>query len=265
MRVAGQETEGDRVEGGRIQSVVRAADIVRLLTREGVTSLSVAEASKELGLQRTTMHRYMATLASVSLLQREPGSGRFTLGPLAHEIFSAIMRGKRILAIAPSLLQKLADQTGCTVTLGLWDGSSAMVPHVMYPTSQSDISVRVSTGFRVGPTGAQTIMFLAFLTDPRQAQAVLDDVPAEAVARVERQLSRARSEHFVEVIERDVIAVAAPVFDSRGICATVALISTTGRLGPGPGTEQARLLFDTARRLSGELGHADPAWATPAG
>jgi DNA-binding IclR family transcriptional regulator len=255
--VTGQSADPDRVEGGYIQSVVRAADIVRLLTQEGVTSVSVAEASKALGLQRTTTHRYMATLASVSMLQRDPGSGRFTLGPLAHEVFSAIMRGKRILAIAPSLMQQLADQTACTVTLGLWDGSSALVPHVMYP-SQSDISVRVPTGYRVLPTGAQTIMFLAFLTDQRQLQAVLQAVPAADIASVEQQIARARAEHFVEVIERDVIAFAAPVFDSRGICATVALISTTSRLAPGPGTEQARLLFDTVRQLSSELGHAEP-------
>jgi DNA-binding IclR family transcriptional regulator len=117
----------------------------------------------------------------------------------------------------------------------------------------------------VAPNGAQTIMFLAFLTDPRQMQAVLDTVNAEDLAHVEHQMSQARSEHLVEAIERDVIAVAAPVFDSRGICATIALVSTTSRLGCGPGTEQAKLLFDAVRQLSSELGHADPVWASSAG
>jgi DNA-binding IclR family transcriptional regulator len=259
--VAGRTADSDGSEGGHIQSVVRAADIIRLLTREGVTSISVAEASKALGLQRTTTHRYMATLTATSMLQREPGSaGRFMLGPLAHEVFSAIMRGKRILAIAPSLMQKLADRTACTVTLGLWDGSSALVSHVMYP-SQSDLTVRVPAGYRVAPTGAQTIMFLAFLTDPRQLQAVLENVPAADVAQIEAQISRARAEHYVEDVVQDVLAVAAPVFDARGICATIGLVSTTSRLGSGPGTEQARLLFDAVRQLSAEMGHADPVWA----
>jgi DNA-binding IclR family transcriptional regulator len=264
MRVAGHTAGLDRIEGGNIQSVVRAADIIRLLTQEGVTSISVAEASKALGLQRTTTHRYMSTLASVSLLQREPDSSRFTLGPLAHEVFSAIMRGNRILAIAPSRMQRLADQTACTVTLGLWDGSSALVPHVMYPR-QSEITVRVPAGYRVAPNGAQTIMFLAFLTDPRQMQAVLENIPACDIPAVEEQMSQARSEHFVEALERDVRAIAAPVFNSRGICATIALVSTTSRLGSGPGTEQARLMFETVRQLSSELGHADPLWASSAG
>ena len=105
-------------------------------------------------------------------------------------------------------------------------------------------------------------MFMAFLTDPRQAQAALDNVKPEDRPQVERQISQARSEHFCEAVERDVIAVAAPVFDARGICATIALISTTSRLGSGPGTEQARLLFDTVRQLSSELGHADPVWSS---
>jgi len=108
-------------------------------------------------------------------------------------------------------------------------------------------------------------MFLAFLTDPRQVQAVLDTYSAEDRAQVERQISRARSEHFVADIVNDVIATAAPVFDARGICATIALISTTSRLAPGPATEQAKLLFETVRQLSSELGHADPVWASSAG
>ena len=70
--MASQTADLDRVEGGYIQSVVRAADIIRLLTQEGVTSVSVAEASKALGLQRTTTHRYMATLASATETEVTP-------------------------------------------------------------------------------------------------------------------------------------------------------------------------------------------------
>ena len=114
-------------------------------------------------------------------------------------------------------------------------------------------------------TYIKVALFLAFLTDPRQVQAVLETYSAEDRALVERQISRARSEHFVEDIVKDVIAAAAPVFDARGICATIALISTTSRLGSGPATEQAKLLFETVRQLSSELGHADPVWASSAG
>jgi DNA-binding IclR family transcriptional regulator len=85
------------------------------------------------------------------------------------------------------------------------------------------------------------------------------------MARVEQRIARARSEHIAEAVERDVIAVAAPVFDSRGICATIALVSTTTRLAPGPETEQAKRLFAAVRQLSSELGHADPVWASSAG
>ena len=53
--------------------------------------------------------------------------------------------------------------------------------------------------------------------------------------------------------------------DDCDICATIALISTTSRLGSGPATEQAKLLFETVRQLSSELGHADPVWASSAG
>jgi DNA-binding IclR family transcriptional regulator len=93
-------------------------------------------------------------------------------------------------------------------------------------------------------------------------QAALENVAPQERAYVERQISKARSEHFVADIVNDVIATAVPVFDARGICATIALISTTSRLGRGPETEQAKLLFETARQLSSELGHADPVWSS---
>lgn len=253
--------------GGNIQSVVRAADIIRLLTQDHVSSISVVEASKALGLQRTTTHRYMATLVSVQLLQRDLETGRFVLGPLAHEIFAAILSERRVLTLAPSRMQALADQVSMSAALCLWDGSAPLVSHVSYPRP-ANLSVRTTVGFRVAPTGAQSIVFLAFMNDPRQVQAALERMTAEEAAQVQDLMGRARSEHFVS-IGRDhdgIRVIAVPIFDAHGICATMALLSTTRLLPPSPLSAPGKALRDTASQLSAELvGNARAEWVTPTG
>jgi DNA-binding IclR family transcriptional regulator len=253
--------------GGNIQSVVRAADIIRLLTQDHVSSISVAEAAKALGLQRTTTHRYVATLVSVQLLQRDEETGRFVLGPLAHEIFTAILSERRVLTIAPSRMQGLADQVSMTTALCLWDGSAAMVSHVSYPRP-GELAVRTSVGFRVAPTGAQTIMFLAFMSDPRQVQAALDRMTDEEASLVQTLMARARADHFVSIGRDDdgIRVIAVPIFDARGICATMALLSTTRRLPASPISAPGQALREIAAQLSAELlGNSRPDWVTPAG
>jgi DNA-binding IclR family transcriptional regulator len=251
---------------GNIQSVVRAADIIRLFTRGGVSSISVAEASKTLGLQRPTAHRYMTTLVSAQLLRRESETGRFVLGPLAHDLFTAILRERRILAIAPARMQVLADRTSMSTALCVWDGSAALVSHVAYP-HPTDMAVRVPVGFRVAPNGAQTLVFLAHMNDPRQLEAALARMPDAEAARARKLVSRARADRFAAVTGDDgVRIIAVPIFDTHGISATVALMSTTRRLPTSPLSAPAQMLHDTAAQLSAELlGESPGECVTPAG
>jgi DNA-binding IclR family transcriptional regulator len=241
-------------DGTAIQSVARAADIIRLLT-SGESSISVAETSKALGLQRTTTHRYMTTLLHVGFLQREKATGRYTLGPLAHQVFTAVLRDRQILTIAPSRMQAIADQTSTSTALCLWGGNGALVAHMAYPAA-SDMSVRVPIGLRVDPDGAQTLMFLAFNDDNRHAHEILDTVPESDRKRLDLLIARARADHFLQVDDRAGIRIiAAPVFDARGICATLAMLSTVNRLAPGPLSLAALSLRRAAVELSVELGY----------
>lgn len=243
-------TRGD----GKIQSVVRAADIMRLLTKDRVSSISVAEASAALGLQRPTTHRYMSTLVSVQLLQRDSETGRFILGPLAHELFATILRQRSVLTIAPPRMQALADRAAMSAALCVWDGRAALVSHMAYPRP-ADVTVRVSVGFEVAPAGAQTVMFLAFLNDSAQVEAVLSGMDAAGAARVRKLIARARADRFVAVggDSNGIRIIATPIFDAHGICATMALLSTTRQLPAGPSSVPAKMLREVTQELTAEL------------
>ncbi len=235
-----------------IQAVVRAADIVRLLTN-GHNSISVVEASKALGLQRTTMHRYMNTLSHVGLLQRDLQPGRYALGPLVIQLYTTVLRERQILTIAPPRMQAIADEASTSTVLCLWGGSSAIVAHIAYPAS-SALSVRVQMGLRIGPEGVQTLMFLAFLEDQELVRELLETVPAAERRRLRTIVDRAREDRFIQVDDRAGIRIiAVPVFDSHGISATLAMLSTPQRLAGRPLRQASSALRRTAADISAQL------------
>jgi DNA-binding IclR family transcriptional regulator len=60
--------------------------------------------------------------------------------------------------------------------------------------------------------------------------------------------------------------IAVPIFDARGICATMALLSTTRWLPGSPLSAPGQALRETASQLSAELlGNSRPDGVTPAG
>ena len=53
--------------------------------------LAVSELAQELGLNRSTTHRYVSTLAQLGYLQQDPATRKYRLGPRVLDLgFSAI-------------------------------------------------------------------------------------------------------------------------------------------------------------------------------
>ena len=70
---------------GTSQSLERGLAILSTFT-SGRALIGVSELSRELGLTRSTTHRYVATLARLGYLQQEPVTRKYALGPRVVEI-----------------------------------------------------------------------------------------------------------------------------------------------------------------------------------
>lgn len=105
---------------GDIQSVHRVAEILRLFTLNK-PKVTVAEAAAQIGLNRTTVHRYFTSMVLDEILERVPDdSTAYMPGRLLLQLGAVAQGQRRVLDIAPRHMNRLSVATGRSVVLSLW-------------------------------------------------------------------------------------------------------------------------------------------------
>ncbi|GAA2216122.1 IclR family transcriptional regulator C-terminal domain-containing protein [Nonomuraea monospora] len=89
--------------------------------------LGIADLARAVGLNKSTTHRYVATLTKLDYMQQDPETKKYFLGPRAADLGFAAIDSMELGRVAGPLLQALADETGYTVSMGLCDG-----PDIVY-------------------------------------------------------------------------------------------------------------------------------------
>lgn len=101
-----------------IQSVDRALTLLRLLSGED-GEMTLNELAEAIRLHKSTVHRLLASMQAVGLVERDPETGRYALG-LEIVALSGIVLGRiEVLRIADPHIRHLADVTQETVNLGI--------------------------------------------------------------------------------------------------------------------------------------------------
>jgi DNA-binding IclR family transcriptional regulator len=246
-------TEAIETGGTDIQVVARCAQVVRMFSSEHRT-VRVAQVASELGVGRTTAHRYLASLANAGFLERD-GTG-YGLGPLLAHVGTLALNGFGVVEIADPYLRDLADVAEETAVLSVWAGRSPVVVRCHEPENRVlNISIRV--GRTLNLDAAQAAVFLAHRTD--RVDALLDQLDEPQAERIRRRIDDARRTGVAvsDTINVGVRVIAAPVLDREGvIVATVAIIGTVHTLSPDLDSGKVLALRDTAARLSSALGFA---------
>lgn len=239
-----------------IQVIQRVADILQAFSQD-TTSVRLGPLAKELDVQRSTLHRYLNSMANAGLLERVP-DGAFTLGPLAHRMGALSLDvgiGQQALARA---MTELGASTRLTVVRSVWNELAPVVVQTEIPETPTHVSVRVGT--RLPITSAQMYVFLAFNgtgESPAQIMSLLPEQQRQEVAS-EITTAAARGIAVGGRVASGVRALAAPILDAEGQTAmSLALIGTTADIPDSPLSREARALIDSAANLSSMLGFAD--------
>jgi DNA-binding IclR family transcriptional regulator len=118
---------------GRIQSIERAAAILRLLSGRS-RRLGVVDLADELGLPKGTVHGILRTLQHVGFVEQDPESGKYRLGAALLHMGSSYLDGNELRTRALNWSDSLASRTREEVRLGtLHDGRVLIVHHVFRP------------------------------------------------------------------------------------------------------------------------------------
>src|SRR6478609_1982105 len=85
--------------------------------------LGVSELAREVGLNRSTTHRYIATLAALGYLQQDAPTKKYRLGPRVVDLGFSAINSMELREISMPHLQRLSDETGHTVNMAILDGA----------------------------------------------------------------------------------------------------------------------------------------------
>ena len=147
------------------------------------STIGVSELARELGLSRSTTHRYIATLTSLGYLQQDVETKRYRLGPRVLDLGFAAINSMDIRDISLPHLQALTDATGFTANMAVLDGADVVYIERCRTSrsGQREIDLNLHVGSRLPAyCTAMGKALLAFVPAER-LEGILDGV--ELVAR----------------------------------------------------------------------------------
>ncbi|MFG1990783.1 IclR family transcriptional regulator [Actinoplanes sp. NPDC048988] len=129
------------------QSLERGLRILTEFAENGPV-LGIADLAREVGLNRSTTHRYVATLAGLGFLQQDPDTRKYSLGPRVADLGFAAISSMEITGVAASYLQDLSDETGYAASMAVLDGAD--IVYVERRRSRRQTGVHVDLNLHVG-------------------------------------------------------------------------------------------------------------------
>lgn len=198
----------------------------------------IADLADELGLSRSTTHRYVVTLLELGYLEQEPNR-KYRLGLRVSDLGMSALDSIALREQTRVHLQRLANETGMTAMLGILDGSEVLCVQMARAGSASGLQ---SSGTHVGSRVASHAtamgkLLLAHLSD-EQRSGVLDRLKLRKLApntitsrkRLVQELEQVREQGIAleeQELAAGLSAIAAPVYDENTeVNAAIALIAS---------------------------------------
>jgi IclR family transcriptional regulator, pca regulon regulatory protein len=231
--------------------------------------LGIADIADELGMSRSTTHRYVITLVALGYLE-QGASRKYRLGLRVTDLGMSALNSTGLREHAHPYLEELRQRTSYTTNLGVLDGGEVLyVDRVRsFRRGQSQIDLDLHTGSRLPAyCTAMGKLLLANLPDPQQRELIGEMkltkrgpntiVSKKALREELEDIAGAGFAVDDEELAAGLYAVAAPVRnEARDVVAAVNLVAHSSMisleelvdaLGPH--------LVSTADRVSARLGY----------
>jgi DNA-binding IclR family transcriptional regulator len=248
---------------GRIQSIERAAAILRLLSGRA-RRMGVVELAGHLDLPKATVHGILKTLRDVGFVEQDPESGKYQLGAALLHMGSSYLDGNELRTRALNWSDALAARSHESVRIGtLHEGRVLIVHHVFRPDdSRQALEVGALLPAHATAIGKAMLAESEYLVTelataglPRFTPATLTD-PQALRAELKEIRERGWAADFEELVGGEV-SYAAVIKDRRGLAVgAIGISGAVERLcrDGDPNTELISYVREAARAISRDLG-----------
>ncbi|MFI5894137.1 IclR family transcriptional regulator [Actinoplanes sp. NPDC051513] len=233
------------IASGDLQVVARVVQLLRLLAAHD--TIDLVSAAEELGVGKSTAHRYLASMENHGLLQRRDRN-RYEFGVLLAELGTMALSRLGVIDLAGPVMEEISVSMRHTVVLSVWNGHSPVVAQVREDSSRT-AHVSIQVGSFLGPDAAQTVVFWAY----RNKSYYRFREGAPPVNATEAELEEARQTGIVVRVSHanGVSAVATPVLDPSGrLIATLAVVGIAQFVPEEIDSPVALALLQGAERIS---------------
>jgi IclR family KDG regulon transcriptional repressor len=245
-----------------VRAVERALDILLCFTRDEPTR-SLTQIAETVRMSKTTVHRLLATLENKRFITRDQVTGLYRLGLRFIEMASLVLQDVELHRWAQPYLHKLSTQFGETVDLSILDGSDVVYLDVVESPQRLKLAAAVGQRLPAFCTASGKAL-LAFLPEDQIRKILgenltrytdctpvsIADILSELRVTAERGYAVSEQEY-----ERDINAVAAPIFDAdHHPIASIAIVGPSFRLTKDRLPELGESLRRMTQLISNEVG-----------
>ncbi|MET9232760.1 IclR family transcriptional regulator [Lentzea sp. NPDC003310] len=245
---------------GPIQSIQRAAEVLKLLAHGGAHQLSVGEIARALDLAKPTVHGILRTLQEVGFVEQEVEGGKYRLGAALFHIGTSYLDGNELRAKALNWSDTLAMRAREAVRIGVMHGKHVLVVHHVFrpDNSRQTLDTGALLPWHATALGKALAAFGEWPDGELQpfTRHTLD--ADRLAANLDRVRDRDWAYDLHELVEGEA-SVAAPIRDRRGV-----VVGAIGVSGPverlcdspdqPPRLELVSYVREAARSVSRELG-----------
>lgn len=223
-------------------------------------AMSLKDLAAAAGLPASRAHPYLVSFGKLGLIEQQPGSGRYALGPAALQLGLAALHQLDPLAAAQPEAEALAAATGHAVALAVWANFGATVVRLVEAREPLHIAMRVGTVMDL--LGTATGRAFAASLPPAQLQAAQGSgrLPRAALAAAAAELREHGVARAVGAPIPGINAFSAVVRDHEGRPAlVVTAMGHEQRFAADWDGAMAQAVRDAAARISARLGARDAA------
>lgn len=198
-----------------IQSIEVGGELLQALVRRG-EPMSLSHLAREAGMTPAKAHPYLVSFGKLGLVEQDPASGRYGLGPFALQMGLTALHGTEPLRIATPLVAALADELKLNVAIAVWGNCGPTIVRIEESSGQIHMNMRPGTVMMPLMGSATGRLFAAFLPE----RMVVDILAGDVADEQEETLAEIRRHGLARALGRPIPGInafSAPVFNSDGL------------------------------------------------
>src|SRR5689334_7054111 len=127
-----------------IQSIEVGGQLLLALAHQG-RPMALKDLAREAGMAPAKAHPYLVSFGKLGLIEQDPGSGRYGLGPLAMQLGLISLQQFDPVRLATPLIEELALSTGHTMAIAVWGNRGPTIVRVAEAPSPVHVAMRHGT------------------------------------------------------------------------------------------------------------------------